>query len=41
MKEGNFACPGTGGHTEYIELCENGILIANGTWKDIKVIGII
>ena len=31
-----YACPGTGGHTEYIELCENGILIANGTWEGYK-----
>jgi len=28
-----YPCPGTGGHTESIELYENGELIANGTWK--------
>jgi len=27
-----YPCPGTGGHTESIELYENGKLIANGTW---------
>ncbi|RKY69590.1 MAG: hypothetical protein DRQ24_10610, partial [Candidatus Latescibacterota bacterium] len=27
-----YPCPGTGGHTESIELEENGKLIANGTW---------
>ena len=27
-----YSCPGTGGHTESIELYENGELIANGTW---------
>jgi hypothetical protein len=26
------SCPGTGGHTESIELYENGELLANGTW---------
>ena len=29
-----YSCPGTGGHTESIELYENGTLIANGTWED-------
>ena len=29
-------CPGTGGHTESIELYENGTLIANGTWNGYK-----
>ena len=34
MKERvEFCLPGTGGHTEYIELYENGILIANGKKK--------
>ncbi|RLE68464.1 MAG: hypothetical protein DRJ45_07930 [Thermoprotei archaeon] len=28
-----YPCPGTGGHTKFIELYENGILIANGTWN--------
>jgi len=28
-----YPCPGTGGHTESIELYENGELIANGTWN--------
>jgi len=28
-----YPCVGTGGHTEYIELEENGIPIANGTWN--------
>ena len=28
-----YACVGTGGHTEFIELYENGIPIANGTWN--------
>jgi parallel beta-helix repeat protein len=28
-----YACVGTGGHTESIELYENGIPIANGTWN--------
>jgi len=28
-----YPCPGTGGHTESIELYENGALIANGTWE--------
>jgi len=28
-----YPCPGTGGHTESIELYENGTLIANGTWE--------
>ena len=28
-----YPCPGTGGHTESIELYENGIPIANGTWN--------
>ena len=28
-----YPCPGTGGHTESIELEENGTLIANGTWE--------
>ena len=28
-----YPCPGTGGHTESIELEENGKLIANGTWN--------
>jgi parallel beta-helix repeat protein len=27
-----YPCAGTGGHTETIELYENGTLIANGTW---------
>jgi len=34
MKERvEFCLPGTGGHTEYIELYENGILTANDTCK--------
>ncbi len=28
-----YPCAGTGGHTESIELYENGVLIANGTWN--------
>jgi len=28
-----YPCPGTGGHTESIEVYENGELIANGTWE--------
>jgi len=28
-----YPCAGTGGHTESIELYENGTLIANGTWN--------
>lgn len=28
-----YPCLGTGGHTESIELYENGALIANGTWN--------
>ncbi len=28
-----YPCPGTGGHTESIELYENDTLIANGTWE--------
>ncbi len=28
-----YPCPGTGGHTESIEIYENGELIANGTWN--------
>ena len=28
-----YPCPRTGGHTESIELYENGELIANGTWN--------
>jgi len=28
-----YSCVGTGGHTEFIELEENGIPIANGTWN--------
>jgi len=28
-----YPCAGTGGHTESIELEENGTLIANGTWE--------
>jgi hypothetical protein len=28
-----YSCPGTGGHTESIELYENNELIANGTWN--------
>jgi len=36
-----YPCPGTGGHTESIELYdENGELITNGTWKDTKATGI-
>jgi len=31
-----YPCPGTGGHTESIELYENGTLIANGTWNGYK-----
>ena len=31
-----YLCPGTGGHTESIELYENGTLIANGTWNGYK-----
>jgi len=31
-----YHCPGTGGHTEAIELYENGTLIANGTWNGYK-----
>jgi hypothetical protein len=31
-----YPCPGTGGHTETIELYENGSLIANGTWNGYK-----
>ncbi len=28
-----YPCAGTGGHTESIELYENGVLIASGTWS--------
>jgi hypothetical protein len=28
-----YPCAGTGGHTETVELYENGILIANGSWN--------
>ena len=28
-----YPCTGTGGHTKSIELFENGVLIANGTWN--------
>ena len=28
-----YSCPGTSGHTESIDLYENGIPIANGTWN--------
>jgi len=28
-----YPCEGTGGHTESVELYENGTLIANGTWE--------
>ena len=31
-----YPCLGTGGHTESIELYENGTLIANGTWNGYK-----
>ena len=31
-----YSCPRTGGHTESIELRENGDLIANGTWNGYK-----
>jgi hypothetical protein len=31
-----YPCPGTCGHTESIELYENGTLIANGTWNGYK-----
>jgi hypothetical protein len=31
-----YSCPGTGGHTESIELYENGELIAYGTWNGYK-----
>ena len=31
-----YACAGTGGHTESIELYENDTLIANGTWNGYK-----
>jgi len=31
-----YPCPGTGGHSEYIVLYENGTLIANGTWNGYK-----
>jgi len=35
-----YPCPGTGGHTESIELYENGTLIANGTWEAMQATGI-
>ena len=31
-----YPCPGTGGHTESIELYDNDTLIANGTWRGYK-----
>ncbi|MCK4398156.1 MAG: hypothetical protein KAV25_04120 [Methanophagales archaeon] len=31
-----YPCSGTGGHTETIELYENGTLIANGSWNGYK-----
>ena len=31
-----YPCKGTGGHTEFIELYENDILIVNGTWNGYK-----
>jgi len=31
-----YPCAGTGGHTESIELYENGEPIANGTWNGYK-----
>ena len=31
-----YACVGTGGHTEFIEIYETGIPIANGTWNGYK-----